>query len=102
MNSGGVVQGIERRITNPAVASSKLAPATILKNNNGCPVLLALGNRNRQTREGSADYTWQGNRHYTPSWASVKGGPVNILKKKRSSPLSPLSLKAVRSALLCA
>ena len=27
---GGVVQGIERWITNPAVASSRLAPATIL------------------------------------------------------------------------
>ena len=28
--NGGVVQGIEHRITNPVVASSKLAPATIL------------------------------------------------------------------------
>ena len=28
--NGGVVQGIERWITNPAVASSILAPATIL------------------------------------------------------------------------
>ena len=28
--NGGVVQGIERWITNPAVAGSKLAPATIM------------------------------------------------------------------------
>lgn len=30
MNSGGVVQEIEHRITNPVVASSTLAPATII------------------------------------------------------------------------
>ena len=30
MISGGVVQRIELRITNPDVASSKLAPATII------------------------------------------------------------------------
>jgi hypothetical protein len=28
--NGGVVQGIEHRITNPVVASSKLVPAIIL------------------------------------------------------------------------
>ncbi len=28
--NGGVVQGTEQRITNPRVASSRLAPATIL------------------------------------------------------------------------
>ncbi len=44
--NGGVVQGVERRTTNPAVASSRLAPRHHPVNKTGCPVLLAPSNRN--------------------------------------------------------
>lgn len=47
----------ERAIANRQVGGSSPLPATIFINETGCPVLSALGNRNRQTREGQADYT---------------------------------------------
>ena len=58
-SNGGVAQGIERRIANPWDAGSTPAPATnfIIP---GYPVLATPSNRNRQTREGHADYTLAG------------------------------------------
>ena len=54
--NAGVAQGIERRIANPMVAGSIPAPGTNFRFH-GCPVLSAPSSRNRQTREGHADYT---------------------------------------------
>ncbi len=53
--SGGVAQRIERRITNPWDAGSIPAPATNLFS--WLPGAQTPDSRNRQTREGQADYT---------------------------------------------
>ena len=82
--NGGVAQpGLEHANASRQVGGSKPLPATISINKTGCPVLSAQGSRNRQTREGQADYTLVGNQYYTPSRASVKGGPMNILKPEK-------------------
>ena len=52
---GVVAQRIERRITNPWVAGS--TPAHPTKIFHGYPARQTLSSRNRQTREGRADYT---------------------------------------------
>lgn len=77
----GVVQETEQQITNSPVASSRLPPATNLIS--WLPSALTPGNRNRQTCEDRADYTCEGDRHYTPLGASVTGGSVNSLKPEK-------------------
>ncbi len=73
--NGGVVQGIERWITNPAAASSKLAPPHLV-NENGCPVLLAPSNRNPVgPAKVEPDRTRQGDPNSTPSGISSQGCP---------------------------
>lgn len=76
-----VAQMEERWNAKPFAVNSSLIRRTILFH--GYSAFAALSSRNRQTREGQADYTRKGNRHYTPSRASVKGGPVNILKTEK-------------------
>ena len=76
-----VAQMDERWNAKPFDVSSSLIRRTILFH--GYSARQTPSSRNRQTREGRADYTRKGNRQYTPSRASVKGGPVNILKAEK-------------------
>ena len=55
-----------------------------------CPVLSALGNRNRQTREGQADYTLVGNRQYTLFGPLSRRSRENPQARKKLAILSGL------------
>lgn len=95
----GVVPETEQQITNSPVANSRLPPATNLIS--WLPGALTPGNRNWQTREDRADYTCEGDRHYTPLRASVTGGSVNSLKPEKKLAVISFAHRRLLDPLHC-